>query len=559
MVSQAFFVGKNLSLWYNNSNNNQSRKGVDSMVTGSDNSILLEVIKQQNETISALNNTIEKMNIDSRILREQIDYLTKKLFGKKSEKTSAISGQITLDVAPFGQFDEAEVEANLEEIEQVISKKKTRAGYSREKALSNLPEEDRVYSLSKEEQICLTDGDELKYAGKKYLRTEVEYQPATMKLVHLYQENWECRTCRKEGRAYLTQAKTDAPLLQHSMASPSSVAWTMYQKYVNHMPLYRQEKDWKNLGMEISRSTLSNWILKTSEEWLSLMISKLHEKLLQQSHLHADESPIQVMKEEGRSNTTKSYMWVYTTGSRSSKPIRIFEYRTGRAGKNASDFLDGYSGYLTTDGFKGYGQVKNIKRCLCWSHVRRYFVDALPKDVKSPGTTLAQQGIAYCNKLFNIEEKLKDLPTEERRVERLKQEIPVLEAFWAWVDINLEGVLQKSKVGQALQYAKNHREGLMTFLDDGDCDISNNLAENSIRPFTVGRKNWLFAGSPAGAGASAAVYTIVETAKANGLNPYKYLEYLLRHIPSIPPKQQKDFLDKLLPWNPQVQAACKSK
>jgi len=532
---------------------------VNSMVTGSEGSILLEVIKQQNETIAALKNTIEQMNADSKILHEQIDYLTKKLFGKKSEKTSAISGQITLDAVAFGQFDEAEVEANIEEVEQVISKKKTRAGYSREKALSNLPEEDRVYSLSEKEQVCPTDGDELKYAGKKYLRTEVEYQPATMKLVHVYQENWECRTCRKEGRPYLTQAKTDTPLLQHSMASPSSVAWTMYQKYVNHVPLYRQEKDWRNLGMELSRSTLSNWIVKTSEEWLSLMVSKLHKKLLEQNHLHADESPIQVMKEEGRSNTTKSYMWVYTTGSRSSKPIRIFQYRAGRSGKNASDFLEGYMGYLHTDGFKGYGKVKNIKRCLCWSHVRRYFVDALPKDVKSPGSTLAQQGIAYCNKLFNIEEKLKDLPTEERRVERLKQEIPLLEAFWAWVNTNLEVVLQKSKIGQALQYAKNHQEGLMAFLEDGDCDISNNLAENSIRPFTVGRKNWLFAGSPAGADASATVYTLVETAKANGLNPHKYLEYLLRHIPSMVYQKGEEILESLLPWEPDIQTVCSTK
>src|SRR5690554_67962 len=330
------------------------------MVTGSEGSILLEVIKQQNETIAALKNTIEQMNADSKILHEQIDYLTKKLFGKKSEKTSAISGQITLDAVAFGQFDEAEVEANIEEVEQVISKKKTRAGYSREKALSNLPEEDRVYSLSEKEQVCPTDGDELKYAGKKYLRTEVEYQPATMKLVHVYQENWECRTCRKEGRPYLTQAKTDTPLLQHSMASPSSVAWTMYQKYVNHIPLYRQEKDWQNLGMQVKRSTLSNWILKTSEEYLGKMVERLHHQLLMQDYLHADETTLQVMKEEDRKNTSKSYMWVYTSSKNSTKLIRVFEYKEGRSGSNASNFLQGYEGYLHTDGFSGYGKVENI-------------------------------------------------------------------------------------------------------------------------------------------------------------------------------------------------------
>lgn len=522
-----------------------------------DNTILLEVIKQQTETITALKSTIEQMNTDSKLLREQLDFLTRKLFGKKSEKTSVITGQIVLDGLVFGQFDEAETEAKADEVEPVISRKKTRAGYSREKALANLPEEDRIYSLSEDQQICPVDGTKLNYAGKKYLRTEVEHLPATLKLVHIYQESWECRTCRKEGRPYHTQAPTNAPLLQHSMASPSSVAWTMYQKYVNHVPLYRQEKDFKNLGMELSRSTLSNWIVKISDEWLGAMVSLFHEKLLAQTHLHADETPIQVMKEDGRSNSAKSYMWVFTSGSRTDQPIRIFQYRTGRAGKNAAEFLSGFKGYLHTDAYSGYGVVKNLKRCLCWSHARRYFVDAMPKAVKSAEATLPQQGIVYCNKLFEIEEKLKNLPPEERRVQRLKQEIPVLEAFWAWVDTNLEVALLQSKLGKALKYVKNQQAGLMTYLDDGDCEISNNLAENSIRPFTVGRKNWLFAGSPAGASASATVYSIVETAKANHLNPYKYLEYLFKTLPVIPFQENRALLEPLLPWNPQVQTLCK--
>ena len=337
----------------------------------SDNSVLLDVIKQQNETIEMLRRTIEQMNADSKLLHEQIDYLTKKLFGRKSEKTTVVSGQIAMDAIVFGQFDEAEQEAKPDEEEPEIIKRKTRKGYSREKALKNLPEEDRIYSLPKEAQVCPVDGDSLYYAGKKYLRTEIEYQPATMKLVHIYQETWECRTCRKTNRPYMLQAKADPALLQHSMASASSVAWTMYQKYVNHLPLYRQEKDWQNLGLEIPRSTLSNWIVKTSDDWLSSIVSKLHEKLLEQDYLHADETSIQVMKEEERSNTNRSYMWVFTSGAKSDKPIRIFEYRTGRAGKNAEDFLKGYEGYLHTDAFQGYGALKKVKRCLCWSHARR--------------------------------------------------------------------------------------------------------------------------------------------------------------------------------------------
>lgn len=549
-----------LPLWYNTLREKTLRKVWIPMVLNiSDNSVLLDVIKQQNETIEMLRRTIEQMNADSKLLHEQIDYLTKKLFGRKSEKTAVVSGQIAMDAIVFGQFDEAEQEAKPDEEEPEIIKRKTRKGYSREKALKNLPEEDRIYSLPKEAQVCPVDGDSLYYAGKKYLRTEIEYQPATMKLVHIYQETWECRTCRKANRPYMLQAKADPALLQHSMASASSVAWTMYQKYVNHLPLYRQEKDWQNLGLEIPRSTLSNWIVKTSDDWLSSIVSKLHEKLLEQDYLHADETSIQVMKEEERSNTNRSYMWVFTSGAKSDKPIRIFEYRTGRAGKNAEDFLKGYEGYLHTDAFQGYGTLKKVKRCLCWSHARRYFVDAMPKDTKNAAATLPQEGINYCNRLFEIEEQIKDLSAEERREARLKQSLPVLEAFWSWVDKHLPVVLPKSKLGKALQYVKNQKEGLMTYLKDGNCEISNNLAENSIRPFTVGRKNWLFAGSPSGAKASACVYSLVETAKANNINPYKYLELLLTRLPKLQMKNKNDELELLMPWNPEVKEVCKTK
>ncbi len=265
------------------------------------------------------------------------------------------------------------------------------------------------------------------------------------------------------------------------------------------------------------------------------------------------------MNEDGKKNTTKSYMWVYTTSSHSDKQIRIFEYRTGRAGANAADFLEGYKGYLHTDAYKGYGKVKDITRCLCWSHARRYFTDALPKDLKSAEATLPMEGLTYCNELFEIEKKLKDLSPEERKEQRLKLEKPVLKAFWSWVDLNINKVLSKSKIGQALQYVKNQQSGLMAYLEDGNCEISNNLAENSIRPFTVGRKNWLFAGSPKGATASATVYSLVETAKANGLNPYKYLQLLLTILPKLPLQKDMALLDTLLPWDPKVKKVCATK
>jgi len=287
------------------------------------------------------------------------------------------------------------------------------------------------------------------------------------------------------------------------------------------------------------------------------IVDLLHQKLLQDRYLHADETPIQVMNEPGRKNTTDSYMWVYSTGKYSNYPIRIFEYQPGRSGDYPQNFLKEFKGYLHTDAYSGYKKVSEITRCFCWTHLRRNFVDALPKEVNSPEATLPSQGIQYCNKLFEIEKKLEILSAEERKKQRLVQETPVLEAFWSWVETTRPKVLPKSKLGQALLYAENQKDGLMNYLKDGNCSISNNLAENSIRPFTIGRKNWLFSGSPKGAAASASVYTLIETAKVNGLNPFKYLKFILGDLPGVPFRQYPEFLEDFLPWHPVVQKTCR--
>ena len=184
-------------------------------------------------------------------------------------------------------------------------------------------------------------------------------------------------------------------------------------------------------------------------------------------------------------------------------------------------------------------------------------MDALPKDRNSSEATIPRQGIGFCNKLFEIEKTLRELSSQERQHQRLEQEKPVLDAFWAWVDFAMSKVPPKSKVGQALIYAQNQKEGLMNYLTDGNCSLSNNLAENSIRPFTIGRKNWLFSGSPRGAAASAIVYSIIETAKANGLTPYKYLMFIFKNLPGVLFRQYPEFLEDFLPWSPEVQANCK--
>ena len=225
-------------------------------------------------------------------------------------------------------------------------------------------------------------------------------------------------------------------------------------------------------------------------------------------------------------------MWLYTTPKNSEHPIVLYDYQPSRSGDNAIRFLDGFHGYLHTDGYSGYNKPENITRCGCWAHLRRKFVEAIPdkRDKNAPGTT-AEIGRDYCDQLFYLEDQMKQLTPEDRYDKRLELEKPVLEAFWCQLDS--VQALKGSALGKAVTYAQNQKPYMENYLLDGRCSLSNNAAENAIRPFTVGRKNWLFADTQKGASASAAIYSIIETAKANGLNVYTYLEFLLMYMPVL--------------------------
>ena len=507
------------------------------------------------EKVKTLEKRISELEKENKLLHDSVEYLTRKLFGRSTEKTSSLSlGQMSL-------FDEAEIQADPvapePDLKQVESYRRKKFKGQRKELLKDIPHDKRLCTLVEEDRFCETCNTDLLSVGEELVRTEIEFIPAQVRAIDYYRETFECRTCRKNGEPYMEKAPMPDPVIQHSMASPSTVAWVMHQKFVNALPLYRQEKEWKTLGVNLSRATMANWILAASRDWLVPLVDLMHQKLLQEKYLHADETPVQVMNEEGRKNTTDSYMWVYSTGQHCKHPIRIFEYQPGRSGKYPQEFLKGFNGYLHTDAYSGYKKVPGITRCLCWTHLRRNFVDALPKDIHSPEATIVSQGITYCNKLFKIEKTFESLSSEQRKAERLKQEKPVLDAFWSWIDSTRDKVLPKSKLGEAMNYALNQKEELMNYLEDGNCSISNNLAENSIRPFTLGRKNWLFSGSPRGATASAAVYSIIESAKANGLNPYKYLYFIFKDLPGVQFGQHPEFLEDYLPWSPDALKNCR--
>lgn len=358
-------------------------------------------------------------------------------------------------------------------------------------------------------------------------------------------------------RPYIVKSFVPRSLLNHSLASPSSVANVMYQKYVNAMPLHRQEKAFKDIGIDLPRATLANWVIRCAEDHLDPILKRLTAELVSRDIIHADETPVQVLKEDGKKPESKSYMWLYRTGNDGKAPIVLYDYSPSRNGDNAFAFLgEEYSGYLQCDGYSGYNKLKHAVRCGCWAHVRRKFVEAIPvKRSAGDAKGAAEIGRDLCNAIFNMESSFAGLSPDEIYAKRQEDKYQkTLTEFWNWLDT--VHPLPGSKLNTAVDYAYKQKLYLGNHLLDGRLSMSNNIAENSIRPFTVGRKNWLFSDTVKGAKASACVYSIIETAKANGLNTYKYLEYVLREMPDSDWMRHPENLDRLMPWSDEAKALC---
>jgi transposase len=512
------------------------------------------LIDDKDVYILQLENTVRNLEKQINNLTELVLLLRKQKFGSSSEKTpkSGCDNQLNL-------FNEAEQEAvsNAEEpaVKRVDGYYRKKSKTKREELLKDLPVEEILCDVPKEERICPQCQNSLVPVGKETVREELEFIPAQLKIIRYVRLAYGCQKCKQKGTPYIVKALTPTSLMNHSLASPTTVANIMYQKYVNGMPLYRQEKEWEQLGLALSRATMANWIIRCSQEWLMPVVERLQQELLKRDIIHCDETPVQVLKEQGKKPQSKSYMWLYRSGADEKSPIVLYDYKPSRSGNNAADYLKEFHGYLHTDGFAGYEKVEGVTRCGCWAHLRRYFVDAIP-DKKAAGAprTNAEIGRDYCNELFEIEKALTSLSSDKRKSERLRLEKPVLEAFWCWLDSLTP--LKGSRLGKAVTYAQNQKPYMENYLLDGRCSISNNIAENSIRPFTIGRKNWLFSDTPKGADASAAVYSIVETAKANNLNIYTYLNYLLLYMPDTNYRKYPETLEDMMPWSERVQKEC---
>lgn len=513
----------------------------------------LEMLEKQNAELEAKLKRQSALEAKLKWTEEQLRLLQKNRFGFSSEKTNP--DQLEL-------FNEIENEANPDlpepTLESVTYQRRRKVRGQRELMLENLPVETIEYRLSPEEQVCSCCNGNL-HEMSTQVRRELKYIPAELKVVNHVQYIYSCRRCeREEIETPVVTAPMPKPVHSGSLASPSLMAHIMNQKYVDGLPLYRQEKQLSRLGVPLSRQTLANWMIHGANRWLSPLYDRMHQLLLEKDILHADESTLQVLHEPGRPATSKSYLWLYRTG-KEGPSIILYDYQETRSGKNAEKFLSGFKGYLQVDGYAGYHKVPNVKLVGCMAHARRKFDEALkvlPTSKRMTSGAVAMEGIQYCNQLYRIERDLKGLSSSDRYEKRLERSKPVLDAFLSWLKIQKQKVLPKSALGQAITYCLNQWEKLVAFLEDGRLEIDNNRSERSIKPFVIGRKNFLFSNTPKGARASAIIYSIVETAKENGLNPYYYLRYLFEKLPNID-LTDKNALDKVLPWSTTLPIVCK--
>ena len=515
--------------------------------------------------VAALESTIQAQQSQIHAQQAQIDELKRKLehmnevfanaqrarFGQSSEQKNYVLGKDQLSL--FNEAEEAQDHKTEEPTPDTVlidayERKKKR---SQAEMLNHLPEEEVLLELPEEQLSCGKCGGKMKPIGKKFLRHEMQIIPKQVKLLAYYAVTYACDNCEKAtGFAHIASVKPPVPLMKHSLASPSTVAYIMTQKYVDGLPLARQEKIWAREGISLSRATMANWVIQCSQTWLKPLYKHMKQELLSHSVIHADETVVQVLKEDNKPATSESRMWLYASAALLRHQVRIFEYQPDRSGKRPESFLRGFTGCLVTDGYTGYNQVQNVTHCGCWAHARRKWREAMP-DGATAKTSKAAVGFQYCNKLFTEERKCAPYQPKYRHEHRQNRELPILEEYYAWLKtVHPE---KGSKLEEAVRYSLNQKQQLMAYLDNGEVPISNNLAENAIRPFTLGRKNWLFCDTPKGAETSAIVYSLVESAKANGVEPFAYLQHVLVQLPYLGKSHSHEELESLMPWAPYIQ------
>ncbi|MFO8000282.1 MAG: IS66 family transposase [Marinilabilia sp.] len=514
-------------------------------------------IDELKETLLSLVGEFDRkeLNYKSEIknLNEQIKSLQDRLFGRKTEKIHKDDGQISLFAVPEPELP------ILEKPEAVIIPEHTRKKRGRKPLPENLPRIDVVHELSEDERQCgcgcLKD-----WMGQE-VSEQLDYIPAKVRVIRNIRYKYACKNCEgtEDEKPAVSIARMPDQIIPKSIATPGLLAHILTAKFADALPFYRQEKQFQRLGIDLPRSTMCGWAMKTAEA-CEIILDMMKNAILKSDVINIDETPVQVLKEPGR---IKSYMWVFKGTSRGS-PILLYHYDASRSGDVAASFLNGYKGIVQTDGYSGYGFLDNEEDILhvgCWVHARRKFVEvtkAAGKKSKNPAGN-AGTALKYIGMLYKIEKtaRANQLSPGEIYEKRQAEAAPILDEFKKWLDVTVEKVPPKSLLGKAVNYTLSEWDRLIRYIEDGRVGPDNNAVENAIRPFVVGRKNWLFNCTPEGARASAAIYSIIETAKANGLEPYWYLKHLFENLPEamsdkdfqalLPQQIEKDQITVLLP------------
>lgn len=503
----------------------------------------------QDEIISVSRAEYEALKTHNAELAQQVQWLMEQMrlarqkrFGASSEKSQ---------YEQYNLFNEAEATADQRIAEPALTEVQRhyrhKAKESRDRLPADLPVETVEHFLPEDDQACPECGSNMHIMGKE-VRRELKLIPVQAVIVEHIDYVYACRDCEKNACGVpIIKAPMDQPVMKGSFAAPEAVAYIMTQKFVNGMPLYRQEQDFNRMGIGLSRQTMSNWLIKCAEDWLEPIYDVLHQMLREQQILHADETVLQVLHEPGKPAQSKSYMWLYRTSEDSGMPIVLYEYQPDRSAKRPSEFLKGFRGYLHTDGYAGYHNLpEEIIVVGCFAHARRKFDEALKaipeKDWEGSG---AIRGKRYCDQLFALERQLADCTAKERYEKRQELAKPLLDEFLSY--LHIAKASPKTGFGRAVHYTLEQWKYLERYLLDGRLEISNNRAERSIKPFVIDRKNFLFANTARGAKASAITFSVIETAKENRLNPYAYLTYIFKNAPNWDIRNDVNALQSLLP------------
>lgn len=494
-------------------------------------------------------------------LEETIRYLKHLKFGRSSEKFNDKQNDLFNEVEVLAAESEAEeAPSPLVENDQAVGPKKKRAK-TKPRTLQQLPdtiERNEVFhDLPEAEKRC-TCGCQLTKSGCE--RSEqLEVIPPQFSITVHVRHTYACKSC--EGK--LKTADKPAQPIAKSFATASLLAYIIVSKYLYALPLHRQEKIYESLKVPLKRNTMANWVIQ-SENLVVRVIERFEYYLLRENYLQCDETRLQVLNEPDKRADQISQMWVRR--SMGDIPITLFNYSRSRSGDEACSFFKGYSGYLQTDDYAGYNKVvqKNqLQHVGCNAHARRKFDEAKKSEPAEVNKTSkkrkhrtaykkysgADMGLLFYRRLYAIEREIKTLAPSQRFSVRLEKSVPLFKRFMRWAELRLLKTRGKGKLGMALGYFLRNKEKLMMYCCDEKLNIDNNLTEGAIRPFVIGRKNWLFSSTPKGAIASAAFYSLIETAKANGLNVFDYLKHLFEVLPTI---KLSDSIDFLLPWNVQL-------